>query len=215
MNKFILFLVPFYGSSLLILTFPVWPADLSRLFVTVHKPACDLLIPGYEEENRELYLAWQREHKSELEMINRLPELQNGTEELAKKIASLSKEQRSKLEEECSRVADLLQTAAPDDPRFASPDRVWALYLQSLQALDRKTAILCLVDKAKLDHLDLFKEATDQQLRDLANSFTDFKIVTAANGYMADGSFLKTGRTFTIKFGRVGRNWKIYYMRSY
>jgi hypothetical protein len=211
MNKLI-FLRTLCGSSVLILPILASPADLSPLFATLYKPACDRLIPDYEEENRANYLAWQREHKSDLEMINSLPEVQSKPEELANKLTSLSAEESSKLEKDCYRIADLFQTAALEDSRFSSPDRIWVLYRRSLQALDRKTATLCLVGDEKIRHIEFFKNASDQQLREAANSITDFKIGATAE-YTAEGSFVtELGKWFPIKFGKVGKNWKIYDM---
>jgi hypothetical protein len=212
MYKFIFVFVTFCGSSVLLIPVQAWPADLAPLFAVLSWPACDRLIPGYQSENGANYAAWQREHQSDIEMAESLPEVQNKPEEIVSKLDSLSADERRKIEKNCHGLADLFQTAAPADSRFSSPDRVWALYQRSLQTADRKTVLLCLAGNEKISHFEFFKSASDQQLREVANSVAGFKI-DPTTGDTAEGSLVKQdGNSFPINFGKVGKNWKIFNM---
>ena len=108
MDRFIFAFVTLLASLELFSPPSTRAEDLTVLFVASFKPACDVLIPGYQTENRVNYTAWRSEHQSDIELAESLPELQNKPEEIASKLGSLSAEERRKIEKYYYRLADVL-----------------------------------------------------------------------------------------------------------
>lgn len=199
------------GSALFLLFLPIpaHTADLAVLYAYLYKPVCDRHVRDYDSENSVNYAAWRRAKLSEFEIVERDRQSQTQRDEILSNVDSLSPTEKRDIEKQCHGLADLFQTAAVADSRFSSPESTWALFRSSLQTVNRKTLLSCLVSTAKTDFVEFLRGASDQQVRGIADSIVEFKLSTLAAD-TGEGTVLKkNGDSFPVSFGRLGKNWKI------
>jgi hypothetical protein len=183
--------------------------DMGILMGALLKPVCDRLIPHYDFENGANYAAWRRAHELKVEAIEQNTDLRNKQQELLNNLESLSPAERARIETYCSRLADDFQSTAPADPRFASPDKTWLLFRNSLETGDRKTAVLCLAGSAKTMFARVLSHLPEQELREMVGSMTVVDLDPGAASYVEASIIRQDGRSYPIRFIKFGKNWKI------
>jgi len=197
--------------GLVILAFTELHAEEGLAFVVgpMVKPACDQALPGYSDETAANYAAWRRQHQARIDEIERDPDFRAKQAAILQTVAAPTPEQKRELERACRDIAEVFQAAAPADPRFASPEKTWALFHASLRTADRGTALSCLAGRARRKFSKALAGMTDRALQELSDWVTRVDI-PAPTGDSIEGTLvLRDGHADPVRFLRLGQNWKI------
>ncbi len=153
---------------------------LGLWLVVLTKASCDARIPGFEERSRPTYLAWRKQFDpSVLNIVEQNPESQRELKNIRdeKNVGTHAGNGPDPILKQCESLLSQLSTTVPgNDSRFATPEKTWAFYLQSLRAGDRKGAKSCLTGTA-FDHFaPLLERLSAEQMKKMADSVAYFKM---------------------------------------
>ena len=98
--------------------------------------------------------------------------------------------------------------APKPDPRMASPEQTWQLFIASLKKGDVETALSCLTPGLQNRFRPVFAQPPEK-LRAMADSFTGFQVTGKMGGGMQEAIATRGQRAGTIHFVDVGGAWKI------
>lgn len=173
------------------------------------KPICDRHIRSYESETAAAYEAWRRQNRVRLEELEQTGAFGTPQAQALKALDAPTPDQRRELERLCSDLADAFQAAAPADPRFASPERTWALFHAALRNADRETAATCLIGRAKRKLASAFAAMPDPELRQLGETIEGFTLIAGSGEYREGTVTVHGGAGSPVIFVQNGANWKI------
>lgn len=94
------------------------------------------------------------------------------------------------------------------DPRMASPEQTWRLFIGSLKEGDVETALACLTPAMQNRFRPVFAQPPEK-LRAMAESFTGFALTTKTGERMQEAIATRGQRAGMIYFVDVGGAWKI------
>jgi hypothetical protein len=183
-----------------------WAQDnsLEVILAVRLKPACDRLIPNFAKQNQTNYEAWRHQHASKIDELER-----SATGPSQQPMAPASEQERQQVERECGMLVTIFDTAAPADPRLSSPASTWELFLKSLKTGDRASVLLCLAGTAKYKTPGLWAKMSDEQLRDLADSFGKIRFDEEQASTVHSVVQMRSGYAGAVIFEKLGNNWRI------
>jgi hypothetical protein len=167
------------------------------LDLTARFERCRTDQPGFAAHTEEVYQAWRKRHAPTLSEYRRL---------LAIKVRAAGRADAAPCSDDWVRELELL-TRTPD-PRFASVEQTWELFVKALQAADRATVMNCVtgpiarVMKERLDHL------SDADLRRMGVNVRALK-VQWGDDYDKEGMVLHGDRVDAVAFRSINEEWKI------
>ncbi len=114
------------------------------------------------------------------------------------------------MKDTCAGLRDAFEVR-PSDPRLATPSKTWDLFLASLRAADRATAITCLTGRARSVFRDSVQQLPDDKLREVGNGFAKFGITdTFSRGGLKEGFAVnQDGQGYLIYFEERNGEWRI------
>jgi hypothetical protein len=102
--------------------------------------------------------------------------------------------------------------SARPDPRYASPEKTWALFLAAAKKGDAAAVLDCLTPELQGRFQDLFKRMPRQDLRAMAESFVAFSVTSAYGEFREAMVVRQQGDTKlggSVTFVNDGGAWKI------
>lgn len=94
------------------------------------------------------------------------------------------------------------------DPRMASPEKTWMLFIEALKNGDMNTAQACLAPAMKAKLEPLFAASNSGDLKNMAESFSRFA-VSEGTGQYREAVVTRGNRVGFIYFANIGGSWKI------
>ena len=180
-------------------------ADLMHLLeVNTFKIICDTLSPGFKAATSSGYSAWRRDRQAVLEEIEALPQFQ------AKKIANdekLSTEQKQEFAEKCARLTRFFIQTHPD-PKFATPQATWDLFLESLRNGQREVALDCLAEPALNNLGEIIRNQPLEFLIQIGTGYEPLRKKDASDDHVTY-TVLRNGQLGQISLARIDGEWKI------
>jgi len=184
------------------------------------KASCDIGIPKFQERSAEPYTKWRQRNIYTIQQLERNDALDSSgnaefrltpqkRDELVKQMENLSPLERRNLEDTCDELIDLFSRIAPD-PHLSSPEKTWATFLGALKDANRKLAISCLTSIARRNFKhSVLEELSDEKLKELGNSFTEFHITMDLGDIREAVVVLQGEKAGMIYFQLSDKEWKI------
>src|SRR5205823_12109630 len=122
---------------------------------------CDVLQPGFKDATGVQYAAWRASHQASVAAVESLPQFKARP---AVTEASVTPQQRAAYSKKCPCLQRYFTRVHPD-PKFATPEKVWAEYLSSLRSGQPEAAMDCLVDSALENLSDIIETQSPDFLR--------------------------------------------------
>jgi hypothetical protein len=115
------------------------------------------------------------------------------------------------LQSHCESVLDyLLNSGRPPDPRLATPEQTWKLFLGALRSADRETLAICFAAGDRAKYTQTLQQLTPSQLADLANTFTSFRLLQAGSDeYQEVAVKTSDGTVGIVLFVKTSAGWRI------
>jgi hypothetical protein len=95
------------------------------------------------------------------------------------------------------------------DPRMASPQNTWNLFIASLKSGDLDAAMTCLTLGMQAKFRPVFTQMPPEKLRNMAESFSGFAMSANMGDGMQEAMVVRGKRAGLIYFVNVGGAWKI------
>ncbi len=111
----------------------------------------------------------------------------------------------------CEQVLESFNSAlGSPDANFSTPSASWAHFIGSLRTGDRKSAMSCLDPEWRGRIEEEFKAMSETQLREFANSLTDFRLTAVSmQDYQQATVKRPDGKIGFVMFVRSEAGWKI------
>jgi len=174
------------------------------LWVIVAMPRCEQNLDGFAARAKEPYAKWRQKHSDEVaEFESYEPTV--GT-------APLQDAQRNELETECEKVLNYISDdVRPPDPRFATPDGTWKVFVTALRSGDKTVLADCFSPDSRDTWIGVFQGMAAAQLADMASSLTGFELMGsgAEDDYQEAAVSRSNGRVGIVSFVRTSRGWVI------
>lgn len=174
------------------------PRDREVLDLTTRFERCRADQPGFAEKTSELYRAWQRRHASTLA---------EHTQWLGLKLRVARPADAAACSDDWLRQMEPL--ARDPDPRFATPEKTWGVFVRALGAADRARILDCVTPAAARALVERLAKMADTDLRRMAAAVRAMK-VQWGDDYEREGLVVQADRIDAIVFRRnVNEEWKI------
>lgn len=167
------------------------------LDLTARFERCRIDQPGFADQTAEVYRAWRTRHAGTLSEYRRL---------LAIKVRAIGRVDAAACGEDWVRELALLARAP--DPRFATVEQTWELFVKALQAADRAAVMDCVtgpIARVLKERLDLL---SDTDMRRMGVNIRALK-VRWGDDYDKEGMVVHGDRVDAIAFRSVNEEWKI------
>jgi len=175
---------------------------------------CEMAIPDFKGRSTRAYAQWRKAYEPEITRFEQSPELAaqfRQVREQSAQAADSASADRS-LVQQCQGV--VLALSNPRDPerhpeRYATPEKTWAFFSQSLRAADRKTALSCLTG----DLLERISTAIEKMSNEMLRAMADTFVSLAPShdmGRLRMYTLIKKDRTgYEVDFEWDGAAWRI------
>lgn len=171
-------------------------------------PSCQQRIDGFSARAAAPYATWWKKHQDELADFAGLNAqgTQATTAMTAGSAAAPTAAQRSECEGLLSYLVDDMQ---PPDPRFASPEATWNLFLKAARAGDKPTMAECFAPFDRAQHMPMIEAMTTAQLAALAGSFTGFHATEPLCERVQEAWINRGEQAGMALFVKTGRGWRL------
>lgn len=163
---------------------------------------CRADAPGFAEQSAAVYAAWTRRHAALLAEYDRLISARVRASRRGEATLPL----RLCTEDWLRSIEPLARTP---DPRFATVEKTWQVFMGALMTGDRATALSCLGGKAEARWRARTADLSDDDLRRLGAGIRALK-VQWGDDYEKEGLVADTdNRVLGIAFRNINEEWKI------
>ena len=183
------------------------PPDLASYLLILE--SCELVSPGFKAATSSFHDRWRRENAAEIASVEASAKFKADLAELQRRQSTASAKDVEDGKDMCGEMRRGLEVR-PRDARLATPTKTWELFVASLTAADRSTALDCLTGLARRKFRGQTQSAPDSSLRQMGNGFTKFEITdSSGRGFQAGFAVNHDGQGFYIEFEERNGEWLI------
>jgi hypothetical protein len=176
------------------------------------KNNCDLAVPGFREKSATAWAQWRSRFSKEILKLEMNPAFQTEIDKAARQ--ALNPRVKAELSAACTdEMIDRIGKAGlppdPPDPRYASPQKTWVVFVDALRAADRKAAVACLTGNARKKYAPVLKERMSSALKEMANSIEAISPSAAYGQFQEFFIQRKDGKAGIVTFENAQGQWLI------
>lgn len=163
---------------------------------------CRADVPGFAEQSAAVYSAWTRRHAAVLAEYDKL---------LSAKVRAGRRGEATLPLRLCTEewLRSIEPLARMPDPRFATVEKTWQVFMGALMTGDRATALSCMAGKAETRWKERTAALSDDDLRRVGASIRALK-VQWGDDYEKEGLVADTTNgVLGIAFRNINEEWKI------
>ena len=173
--------------------------------------SCELLSPGFTTATDSVHEQWRRENATDIAAVEASAEFKANLAATPQRVRALSPKDLGELKDMCAQMRHALEVR-PRDARLATPTKTWELFLASLRAADRTTALACLTGAARRNFKEAMASLPDDSLRQMGNDFAKFAITDSfrQGGKYQEGFAVRhDGQGYLVYFEEYNGEWLI------
>jgi hypothetical protein len=184
--------------------------DAGTYVVLIGREVCDQVSPGFRAATNPGYERWRSENAGAIATVEASAEFQTALARTRASVKNPGPKDLREMKDLCANLRDAFEVR-PRDPRLATPSKTWDLFLASLRAADRATAITCLTGRARSVFRDSVAPLPDDKLREVGTGFAKFGITdTFSRGGLKEGFAVhQDGQGYLIYFEERNGEWRI------
>jgi len=175
---------------------------------------CEMAIPDLKGRSTEAYAQWHRAYEPEITRFEQSPEIAAQFRQLREQSAQAAGSAGAdrSLVQQCQGL--VLALSNPRDSerhpeRYATPEKTWAFFSQSLRAADRKAVLSCLTGDLLERISPAMEKMSDETLRAMAETFVSLAPAHDM-GRLRMYTLIKKDRTgYEVDFEWDGATWRI------
>ena len=172
---------------------------------------CELVSPGFKAATSSVNDPWRKQNAAEIAAVEASAEYQAALAAAPQRVRTLGSKELEELKDMCGQMRHALEVR-PRDARMATPTKTWELFLTSLKAADRTTALGCLTGPARRKFKESMPNLPDKSLRQMGNDFAKFAITDSfrQGGALQEGfAVTHDGQGYLIYFEQQNGEWFI------
>ena len=172
--------------------------------------SCGILSDEYKQKSQYIISRWK---VREPELFNKLEILSKSsllTPDHKARIENFSAQEIKESRKNCDEAfANMEANFELADDRFSSPEKTWAIFLQSLKIGDKDTIVKSLSGREKKKLSSFISSQNKAQLMKMGKSFNGFQIIGNMKGLQEAIVTRANGVASVVLFVKKGENWKI------
>ena len=173
--------------------------------------SCDLVAPGFKTATNSVNERWRRENAAAIAAVEASAEFKADLAATPQRVKTLGSKDLGDLKDMCAQMRHALEVR-PRDARLATPTKTWELFLASLRAADRTTALACLAGAARRNFREAMASLPDESLRQMGNDFAVFKVTDSfrqGGAYQEGFAVRHDGQGYFVYFEEYSGEWLI------
>ena len=173
--------------------------------------SCELLSPGFKTATNSVHERWRRENAAEIAAVEASAEFKANLAATPQRVRTLGYKDLGELKDMCAQMRHAFEVR-PRDARLATPTKTWELFLASLRAADRTTALACLAGTARRTFREAMASLPDQSLRQMGNDVAVFKLTDSfrqGGAYQEGFAVRHDGQGYFVHFEEYNGEWLI------
>lgn len=181
---------------------PAFAHDMPvELWVLYLMPSCEKHIDGFASKSEAPYAQWRQKHSEEASALEGMGMREPDTTEFT---------DSDWLRKECDNLLNYVSDdIQPPDPRFASPEDTWNLFLQASLSGDKATVAECFSAVVRAKYMSFIDQLTPEQLAKTAEPFTGFQLMEGSAEGVQEAWINKGDRAGIAYFAKTSRGWLI------
>ena len=181
------------------------PPDLQSYLLLLE--SCELVSPGFKAATSPVIEPWRRQNAADVAAAEASAEFKASLAATPQRVRSLGPKELDEAKDMCGQMRHALE-GRPRDARLSTPTKTWELFVASLRAADRTTALECLRGTARRNFKDAMANAPDTTLRQMGNDFAKFGMTS--QGALTEGfAVTRDGKGYSIQFEGHNGEWFI------
>lgn len=185
------------------------PPDVQTYLILLE--SCELVSPGFKAATDSVNEPWRKQNAAEVAAVEASAEFKAALAATPRRVRTLGSKDLEELKDMCGQLRHALEVR-PRDARLATPTKTWELFLASLRAADRTTALECLRGTARRNFKEAFANLPDNSLRQMGGDFAKFGITDSfrQGGALQEGfAVTHDGKGYFIHFEQANGEWFI------
>jgi hypothetical protein len=207
MNMRRAFLTVVAGAMCISATHATASEDQQLAWAIFLKPMCDKHIEGFATKSKPAYERMRLRHPDALSSY----EESHRTSGSSPPDAQLDGQELQQLHSGCEAALDyMLSDGMPPDPRLATPEQTWKLFIGALHSGNKETLAVCFNPEDRPKYLQALGQLAVAELVELANSFTSFHLTNVSMDEYQQAAVKKSDGTMgLVLFVKSDRGWRI------
>src|SRR5262249_5478181 len=173
--------------------------------------SCEVVSPGFKATTNSVNEQWRRENAAAIAAVETSAKFKADLAATLQRVRTLGSKDLEELKDMCGQIRHGLEVR-PRDARLATPTKTWELFLASLRAADRTTALGCLTGTARRNFKEAMASLTDDGLRRMGNDFAKFGITDSfrqGGAYREGFAVRHDGQAYFVYFEEYNGEWRI------
>ena len=170
--------------------------------------SCEVVSPGFKAATNSVNERWRRENAAAIAAVEASAKFKADLAAVLQRVRTAGAQDLEDLKDMCGQIRHGLEVR-PRDARLATPTKTWELFLASLRAADRTTALGCLTAAARHQYKAI-ASLTDDGLRQMGSDFAKFGLTRSfRQGDEEVFTATHDGRSYLIYFEEYNGEWRI------